>query len=287
MRNRLKGLFGARVHLGLSEGGIAVIRTSSGWRAQSTLLADQPLADHGILEPQRLAAQCAAILADASCAGLPLCVTLCDEWARLFMVTPPQNAGRLSDLQAAAALRFQSLYGEPPSAWQLEADWNAATPFLVCALPRPLLAALQQIAADNKLPLLSVQPQFVTAWNRYYRVLPNDCWFGVMQEQRLTLGVIAAKPKKQLAAVRTVAMSANCHEPRWLQEQLARVALQLNLSAPGQLHLVGNQQQYWMGATSTAGAPTVRNLEQKSTNGTASSTSRSAALLLAHSGLHA
>ena len=285
MRNRLEGLLGARVHLGLSENGMAVVRTGSGWRAQSTLLADQPLADNADQEPQRLAAQCAAILADAGCAGLPLCITLGDEWVRLFMVAPPQNASSLTDLQAAAAMRFQALYGESPSAWQLEADWNAGNPFLVCAMPIPLLAALRRIAADNKLPLLSIQPQFVAAWNRYCRALPADCWFGVVQERRLTLGVVASTPKRRLEAVRTIAISANDHDPRWLQDQLARVGLQLNLPTPGQLQLVGNQRQYWSATTTAAGAPIVRNLDYA--NGSAPATSLSAALLLAHGGLHA
>lgn len=285
MRNRFKGLLGARVHLGLSESGVAVLHKHAGWRPQNTLLADQPLADRAALEPQRLATQCGAILSNADCAGLPLCIALGDEWVRLFMVTPPHNAGRLTDLRAAAALRFQSLYGEPPSDWQLEADWHAVAPFLVCALPRPLLVALRQIAADNKLHLLAIQPQFVAAWNRYYQALSANSWFGVVQEQRLTLGVVAATPKKRLEAVRTIAIAADVHDPRWLQEQLARVALQLNLPTPDQLHLVGNQRQYWSNSTTTTGAPTVRNLDHA--NGTAPSTSLSAALMAVRSGLHA
>lgn len=278
MRNRLGAWCGARAHLGLSKDGIALIRSDAGWRHRSTLLAEQPSLDRAIPEPQRLAAQCSALLADAACAGLPLCVTVDDAWARLFMVTPPHNAGSLQDLQAAAAMRFQALYDEPPADWQLEADWSANEPFLACAMPRSLLAALQQLAADNKLHLSTVMPQFVSAWNRYARALPAASWFGVVQQHCLTLGAIAPAPKRRLEAVRSIAIPADGHDPRWLQEQLARVALQLNLSAPEHLHLAGNQRQYWI---ASSGAPTVHNLEKAAFPATA----LSAAVMLARSTL--
>ena len=269
MRNRIHAVLGARIHLGLSKDGVAIVRKHAGWRKASTLLADLTLADHAVQEPQRIIAQCGAILSGAHCAGLPLCVTLSDDWVRLFMVTPPQNCGRLQDLQAATAMRFQALYGEAPTTWQLEADWHTTTPFLVCAMPRNLLAGLQQLADANKLSLLSIQPQFIATWNHYRRALPAGSWFGIVQEQSLTLGAIA--PTRRLDAVRSLAIPDDGHDPRWLQEQIARVALQLNLSTPGQLHLVGNHQQYWNSANPAAGTLVVRNLDKLADQGTAAS----------------
>jgi len=260
MRNSVGGWFGARVRIDLAQNSVAILRKHAGWRRQSAVLADQPLAEHSAQEPQRLTAQCKALLADAACAGLPLTVTVADNWARLFMVAPPHNAGRMQDLQAAAAMRFQSLYGELPSAWEIQADWQAGVPFLACALPRPLLAALQQIAIDHKLHLLSVEAQFVAAWNTYARTLPKDTWFGVAQDHNLTLGAIAQAPRR-LHAVRSIAIPDDGDEPRWLQEQVARAALQLNLPMPTQLHLAGKQRPKW---SASGGTLTVRNLEQKS-----------------------
>ena len=45
-------------------------------------------------------------------------------------------------MEAAAGLRFQSLYGEAPSAWKISADWNATEPFFAAAMSRALLACL-------------------------------------------------------------------------------------------------------------------------------------------------
>jgi len=210
--------------------------------------------EHAFTEPQRLVAQCSTLLSSADCASLPLSVTLTDESVRLFMVTPPHNASRLHDLQAAAAMRFAALYGDAHSAWNLQADWNTSVPFLACAMPHTLLSALQQVALQNKMPLLSVTPRFVAAWNQYQATVPSDAWFGIVQGQNLTLGAIADVPKRRLEAVRTIAIPDEGHHPRWLHDQLTRAALQLNLSPPKQIQLVGNRQHWWGGGQSDAAA---------------------------------
>ncbi|MDC6127613.1 Lrp/AsnC family transcriptional regulator, partial [Burkholderia gladioli] len=59
-----------------------------------------------------------------------------DELARYFIVTPADNSRRLQDLRAAAEVRLQMLYGDDPVRWQILADWQAAEPFLACAVSR-------------------------------------------------------------------------------------------------------------------------------------------------------
>ncbi|HXA46703.1 MAG TPA: hypothetical protein VNW52_03660 [Burkholderiaceae bacterium] len=258
MRNsinaRIQALLGARLHLSFTQQRVTVLRRPAGLRSQPTVVAELPLTEYAIAEPQRLVAQCTAILGSADCAGLPLCVTLTDESVRLFTVSPPHHASRLHDLQAAAVMRFVALYGDAPSAWNLQADWDANAPFLACAVPHTLLSALQQVALQHNMPLLSVTPRFVTAWNQYQRTVPADTWFGVVQDQHLTLGVTTQTPKRRLEAVRSIAIPDDGQHPRWLQDQLARAALQLNLSAPKQIQLVGNRQHWWGGVKSDAAA---------------------------------
>jgi hypothetical protein len=254
MRNQFQALLGARLHLALTQQRVTVLRRAAGWRAQPIVLAELPLAEDAITESQRLIAQCATLLAGIDCTGLPLCVTLADESVRLFMVTPPHNASRLQDLQAAAGMRFAALYGDAPSAWKLQADWNASAPFLVCAVPHTLLFALQQVAAQSKMPLLSVTPRFIAAWNQYRQTIPIDAWFGVVQDRSLTLGAITDTPKRRLEAVRSIAIPDDGHHPRWLHDQLARAALQLNLPVPKHIQLIGNRNHWWDGVQSDAAA---------------------------------
>jgi hypothetical protein len=268
MLKRLSGWLGARLRIGLSKRDVAIVLHGAGWRAKSTLLAHQALADHAMgdqtaLQAQALAAQCAALLADTDCANLPLCVTVADAWTRLFMVEPPRNATRLQDLQAAAAMRFQALYGEAPADWQLQADWQLGAPFLVCAMPLALRDTLQRIAADNKLHLISLLPHFVVAWNRHCRALAPGAWFGTVQDDSLMLGAIAHASKRRLQTLRSIAIPPGDIEPRWLQDQVARTALQAGLATPSLLQLAGNRQQFrHASAAAGIGALVVRSLDK-------------------------
>lgn len=291
MRNGLSAIFGSTVRIGLSKTGIALLRTRGGWSTEATILADQPLTVSAAMEPERLALQCATILADSQCAGLPLTIILCEEWVRLFMVTPPQNTGKFQDIQAAAAMRFQALYGESINDWHLDADWNACEPFFACALPRKLLGTLQQAAQESKTHLLSVVPQFVVVWNKWYRKLNADAWFGVAQENVLTLGAIEQGPQQHLRAIYTTSIPLNGQDPRWIQDQVSRTALRLNLPAPSQLQLYGNLPSNWIKGNSrpnnTLAISNAIKTSKSIDNSAPNHPYLSAAVLLARSGMDA
>jgi len=254
MRNIITGLFGARIQIGLTRDAMAIMVRGAGPRAQTTVLAELALADDIAHQPPNLSKLCSDALDNANYRQLPLHVILDDSLARLFLVTPPQNVSRMQDLQAAAAMRFHSLFGDAPSDWQIEADWQTTGAFLACALPKTLINELQQIATDHHLYLYAVQPYFVAAWNKHRQALHNDGWFGVIQGNNMTLGILGTLSgpiKREFQAVRTMAIPADGHALPWLREQLARVALQMNTASPEKLYLTGNQQQYW---TASAGA---------------------------------
>ena len=65
-----------------------------------------------------------------------------NECARYFVVEPPSNARRMSDLHSAARLRFDGLYGDTLADWALDADWCASRPFLACAIPAQAITAV-------------------------------------------------------------------------------------------------------------------------------------------------
>ena len=100
--------------------------------------------------PDALAGALRVLLADAGCAGWPATIVLADELVRLWQVTPPAGTARLADLEAAAAVRFQSLYGDSAGAWQLSANWDAARPFLAAGAPRALLASCSRPAPRTR-----------------------------------------------------------------------------------------------------------------------------------------
>ncbi len=245
------------VQIGLSKSGIAVLRTG-GWRKRITVLADVPLADTVLGTPERLEIQCRTLLSDnakiKACRGLPLCVTLADDWARLFMVTPPQNCARLDDCKAAATMRFQALYGRNMDDWQIEGSWDARHPFLACALPRPLFSTLQQIALENQLHLVDIAPQFVRLWNHWRKNLQPESWFGIAQNRTLTVAAVA---QRRLCAVRTSTIPVE-HAGSWLQQHVTREALRLNLPLPKQLQLCGGQADLWSETSAGSSAEVIK-----------------------------
>ncbi|MDB5906613.1 MAG: hypothetical protein JWP34_727 [Massilia sp.] len=231
--------FGQGLRLGVARGGIALVKTSR-WGRAPELIAAQDLAP-GAIDSASGVQEALAALLDGAHAGWPLTIVLADDLARLWQVVPPRESSRLGDLEAAAAMRFQTLYGEPAAAWEISAGWDAVRPFLAAALPRALLAALEQGAAVRQMPLLEIVPQFVAVLNRCGGALKPDTWFGVVHDGVLTLG---AGP--EIAAVRAVAVPDGASAD-WLSEHLVREALRLNLPAPDRLQLWGEVPEPWIG----------------------------------------
>ncbi|GGE67509.1 hypothetical protein [Massilia psychrophila] len=240
--------FGQGLRLGVAASALALVQTRR-WGGPAELLAEQPYASVGAL-PDALAA-----LLGGGYAGWPLTIVLSDELVRMWQVTPPAQTTRLADLEAAAALRFQRLYGEPAADWIVRAGWDAGQPFLAAAMPRALLAALGQGAAMQHMKLVEIVPQFVALLNRCRGELAAGAWFGTLHDKVLTLG---AREGGLLVAVRAQALPA-APGPLWLAEHLAREALRLNLAAPNRLQLWGAPPT-WLGAgttttTTTLGSP--------------------------------
>ena len=228
------------MRLGISAGAVSLLRTSRWHGDKVTVLAEYelPEGEAGIASSAGatiLAQALRTLLEGQDVAGWPVGVVLADELCRLWQVNPPPGAARLADIEAAAALRFHSLYGEPPTAWALSADWDARKPFHAAALPRALLAVLQALADDRGMHLVEIVPHFVTGWNRWHRALRVDSWFGQWHERMLTL---AAIEERTLRAVRIVAVPQGA-DHYWLTQTIGREALLLGLSVPAQVQLCG------------------------------------------------
>jgi len=241
------------LRIGLSKTGMAALHVGGGWRPRATVLAERTFAYGDADLSQSMAQQCGSILNEIACGGMPVDITLSDDWARLLMVAPPQNVARLEDCKAAAAMRFQTLYGGGLSDWRLEADWQTARPFLACGLPQTLFDTVQQLVTEKHFHLVGLTPQFVAIWNRWRKQLKSGAWLGIVHGDMLTLG---ASARGHLQAVRTTAIPADpagADGALWLKEHLMREAMRLNLPAPRLLQLCGVYPPDWIGAAGAGG----------------------------------
>ncbi len=225
------------LRIGIAPSGIALLKTSGFFRPQTSVIAECTLTPEQSATPAALAIQLGSLLKVSKCSNTPTTIILADQWVRMFMVTPPQNTSSLDDCQAATAMRFQELYGEAMDSWHISADWQVQHAFLVCAMPENLLAALRQVAAESRLTLLTVVPQFIAAWNQWRKKLTAGAWFGLVQGKSLTL---AATELGHVCAVRTSTVPGGAlQDANWLQSHLALEALRLDLPPPKLLQLCG------------------------------------------------
>jgi hypothetical protein len=233
--------FGQSLRLGVAADGLALLRVGGWPRAGVEVLATAPL-EAGA--PDALANGLRALLDEANPRGWPLTVVLADELVRLWQVAPPPGAARFGDLQAAAALRFQSLFGGSADGWKIAADWDPLRPFLAAAIPRALLSVLEQAAQERRCHLVEALPQFVAALNQWRRARRADAWFGLCHGGVLTNAVSS---QGALEGVRAVLVPHDAGHD-WLDVHVAREALRLGVAPPQHLQLCGAVPARWSGA---------------------------------------
>ncbi len=233
--------FGQALRIGVSNRGLALVKTSR-WRGERVSVLGEHLfmtgEQQGVAE---IAVGLRYLLAQAECTGWPVTFVLSDELVRLWQVTPPAASARLADLEAAAALRFQTLFGETASNWCISASWDARRPFLAAAIGRPLADMLAELAGESGLKVIEIVPQFVAGWNRWRSAIKAGAWYGQVHERVLS---IAAPEGKTIGAVRTAVLPQGA-DPAWLNDTVTREALRLNLPVPERLELSGQVPQTW------------------------------------------
>ena len=238
MLNLFKSGVGRALRIGIAPDALALVRTSI-WPHERARLLGQVAATGQ--DPVSLGAALGMLLGEHEVAGAAVTVVLSDDLVRLWQVAPPDGAARLSDLEAAAALRFQALFGGAPGGWKISADWDAARPFLAAALPLALLEQLTAAAAGQRFTLVEIVPQFVAAMNQHRRARRAGAWFGVVHGGVLS---VAAFDGDLLAAVRTAPIPPGADRD-WLEGHVAREALRVGLGRPERLQLCGPAPQGW------------------------------------------
>ena len=239
---------GQSLRIGIAPHAVGLLRVSR-WRgAPVTVLAEHTIAASSAHPFDAIANALRTLLNEQGVERWPAAFVLADELARLWRVTQPQGATRLDDLQAAAGLRFQSLYGEPPAAWQIGADWSAVQPFFAAAVPRALLASLTLVAEEFRLAVVGVEPHFISAWNRWHGGLKAGAWYALVHDGLMTLAPVAADGVR---ALRVLPVPPGADQA-WLTQTLQREALLLDLPPPALLQACGAVPAAWLRAAGVA-----------------------------------
>lgn len=233
----LKGL-GQHLRIGVARSGVALARTRI-WRpGLAEMLAERRLTGAGDGE---IAAAVSELLAAAAPSASTVSIVLADDLARMWQVAPPAGCARMSDLHAAAAMRFQHLFGSGTTGWRIAADWDLSGPFLTVAAPQSLLDPVEAAVRDYGGQVVEVVPQFVAALNQWRRARTPGSWFGLLQGQVLTL---ALYQDANLAAVRSAVVPQGAGRD-WLDSHVAREALRVGIERPERLQVCGPAPESW------------------------------------------
>lgn len=229
-------LLGSSLELSVSRHTITFAHTQGRWKPVTTLLASCPLAKNTFALPELLQ-PLRDVLSHTPPSSRRISIILANDCARFFVVTPPKNPSHLNDCKAAAAMRFQALYGEPSHSWHVEGQWDVHHPFIACAIPQTLRNTLLEAAREHNLTIISITSQFFSDWNRWCSQLTAGAWLGTVHDNLLTLGVIH---HQRLYAVRTLYLPEEAfHRKEWLLEHSRREALKLNVPNPEHIQLTG------------------------------------------------
>jgi hypothetical protein len=247
MLDALKPWTGHALRIGVAPDRLALVRTSVWGPERARLLGDVRVGDMRVGDMRvgegahALAEALARLLGEHATRGWPLTLVLADQLVRMWQVTPPPGSTRLADLQGAAALRFQALFGASAAGWQIQADWSATRPFLAASMPQALLDGMVAGARRHGCAVVAVVPQFVAALNQYRHLRRPGAWFGLVHGGVLS---VAAFDGETLASVRTALIPEDADRD-WLEGHVAREALRLGLGRPERLQLCGPAPKGW------------------------------------------
>jgi Tfp pilus assembly protein PilN len=230
---------GQHLRIGVASDGVAVARTGTWGSRRAQLIAERRIAPTGLLD--EILAALRELLAAAPPGGANVSIVLADELVRMWPVAPPPACARMSDLRAAAAMRFQALFGSPPAGWRIAADWDAAKPFLAVAVREELVAQIEKIVCEERGHVVEVVPQFVVSLRRWRALRRPGAWLGVVQSHVLTLALFDGA---DLAAVCSTAVPQGAGR-EWLDSHVARESLRLGLQRPERVQLLGPAPKSW------------------------------------------
>jgi hypothetical protein len=115
---------------------------------------------------------------------------------------------------------------------------SADRPFLACALPTALAAAIRAVARGHGLRLASVAPLFVVSWNQLRSRL-GRAWLAVAQGDSMTLGCVGGGVDPDLVAVHRIYPPDGQGDAAWLRHQVRAAAMRFGLDDPAELKVFG------------------------------------------------
>ena len=128
-----------------------------------------------------------SLLATPDWQGAAARIVLSDHWARYAMVPYSAALSGAAERLTHARHVLTDIYGEIVAEWKVTlANGRPAAAQLACAVPTALIEELRAMLMRHKIPLKSLQPQLVSAYNHWRGQLPDGgAWFVSIEQGSL------------------------------------------------------------------------------------------------------
>ena len=134
-----------------------------------------------------------SLLAKPEWQGAVARVVISDHWARYAMVPFAAALSGAAERLTHARHILNGIYGEVVSQWTVTlAESRPGAAQTACALPASLIDELQTLLLRQRIPLKSLQPQLVSAYNHWRGRLPDGgAWFVSIEQGSLAAARLA------------------------------------------------------------------------------------------------
>ncbi len=174
-----------RLYLGLEPDQVTLVRLSCGSSIRVVASTRLPFSESSSESELLLALEQA--LRDPQWQKARAHVVVADRLIRYFIAERPPGARNAKEVELAAGLRFEDIFGVPVDDWTIQVDMPPlAKNQLGCALRKELVSNLVAICSAANTPIVSLQPFAVSEFNRSHATIGNkEGWFAVMGRHSL------------------------------------------------------------------------------------------------------
>lgn len=177
-----------RIYIGLESDRLALVRLSS--RSVDAIQTSKTVSLHTSGAETAFLEALEAELQSPAWKDADSHIVLSDRMVRYFVAERPPGARNIEEIQLAAALRFEDLFGVLATDWDIRLDMHPfATSQLGCAIKKSVIAGLVQVCANANSPVVSIAPFAVSEFNRSSATIGNNHgWFAVLGRHGLWVG---------------------------------------------------------------------------------------------------
>lgn len=180
-----------QIQVFLAPGRVDLVRSARGFKpvqsAKVTVLCE-PVQGESMWESALR--QLEEKLGDA--AGTELAVTLSNHFVRYVALPPQAEITSPEEVKSYATFRMREVYAERVDSWVLSvSEWTPVNGAVCAAIPRDLMAQLEEMALRYQFRLKEIEPYLASAYDRWQKLLSgNKIYFVVIETGRICIALL-------------------------------------------------------------------------------------------------